>query len=93
MNKTIIIGRVNSLGALAINALTNQKEIIFDVKNNHFDKNGNMTVTFNTIVAFDKIAESVSKKLNLEDLCCIEGRIDNRLNQVIAEKVSLLSAK
>lgn len=92
-NKTIFIGRVNSMGALCdTNDKNTKKKIMFDLTNNSFN-DGKEVVNHQTVVATNKTAETVAKHLNAGDLCCIEGVFDSKTKFIVAERVTFLSSR
>lgn len=96
INKTIIIGRIDSIGALTT-SLDNKKVIKFDLKTTTVLKEKEHVEIY-SITALNKEAEAVSKYTNVGDLCCIEGtlisdKLNKTSNSIMAEHITFLSSR
>ena len=86
-NKTIIIGRLNS------NPIEKNGKAIFALLNTVWNSETNKEqIQMHQIYAVGKQAELVMKYLCKGDLCCVEGKLDERIS-ICAERVTFLSAK
>ena len=99
-NKTIIIGRLARDPEYKQGKKT--EYVNFNLSNSTF-RDGKEEVQWHHICAFGKQANLCHDHLHKGDLCCIEGRIDNRsyekdgqkryFQSIIAEKVTFLSSR
>ena len=86
-NKTIIIGRLNS------NPIEKNGKAIFALLNTVWNSAARKEqIQMHQIYAVGKQAELVMKYLCKGDLCCIEGKLDERLS-ICAEHITFLSSK
>lgn len=99
-NKTIIIGRLARDPEFGQGKKTEIAK--FSLSNSTY-KDGQEEVQWHRICAFGKQAILCHDHLHKGDLCCIEGRIDNRtyekdgqkryFQSIIAEKVTFLASR
>ncbi|MBO4349911.1 MAG: single-stranded DNA-binding protein [Proteobacteria bacterium] len=99
-NKTIIIGRLARDPEL--NQGKKTEYVNFNLSNSTF-RDGKEEVQWHRICAFGKQATLCHDHLHKGDLCCVEGRIDNRsyekdgqkryFQSIIAEKITFLSSR
>lgn len=89
----IIIGRVNTIGLLKTSKNKHKNvELLFDIKSTVLDDNNNQIIDYHSIKAYDYQARLVLKYLKSGDLCCIEGKCNNKSNIIIAERIVFLSS-
>ena len=88
-NKAIIIGRLGNTPSLMY--CDGKCYTTFKLANTTVDSNGISTINWHDIKAVGKQARVCCQYLNKDDLCCIEGSVDN--DHIIAKRVTFLSAK
>ena len=89
--KTILIGRLNDNPELKQGESVCYSE--FGISNTIVNEDKKVIVQKHECKAFGKRATTIVKNLCKDDLCCIEGRIDNHNNKqtIIVEKVTFLT--